>query len=138
MPWTCQCTALNHDNAEACIRCGRLLKQPSYNTTGWKAIAVAGALLIGGIVGLALGYSGNRSKAEATTTAQSSRTTDSQSSFQQSFDASFKNSCRTGAMRSGAVTRAVADNYCECALESFHKNHSMMQAAAECKKYIFR
>lgn len=109
---------MNHDLAEACIRCGRLQKQPSYDSTGWKLGAIAGALLIGGIVGLSLGVFGNKSSGDTSTTAPSSRSTGERSPFQQSFDASFKNSCRAGAMRSGGVSRAVADNYCDCALES--------------------
>ncbi|HTS30128.1 MAG TPA: hypothetical protein VMH81_29855 [Bryobacteraceae bacterium] len=138
MPWTCQCTAMNDDAAEACIRCGRLLKQPSYDGTAWKLGAIAGALLIGGIVGLSLGVFGDKNTADASTTAQAGRKTEEKSAFQESFDTSFKASCRTSAMSAGGVTRAVADNYCDCALQSFHKNHSMTQAAAECKKYVFR
>ena len=138
MPWICQCTAMNDDTAEACIRCGRLLKQPSYNTTGWKLVAVAAALFVGGVVGLSLGVFGNRSTKDTTTTAQSAPDTKEPSPFRQSFDASFKNSCRTSAMSAGRITQAVADNYCTCALESFHKSHSMSQAAAECQKYVFR
>ncbi len=137
MPWTCQCTAMNFDTAEACVRCGRLLKQPSYNTTGWKVVFVLGALFLGGMVGLSMGAFGSRHNPD-TVAAQSRAASAEPSAFRQSFDASFRNSCRASAMHAGNVSRAVADNYCTCALESFHKTHSMSQAAADCKKYVFR
>ena len=139
MPWTCQCTALNYDSDDTCIRCGRPLKEPSYKATAWKLAAVGFALLIGVSVGLTLAVSGNKSSRDTTvTTAQASRNTEDMSANQQSYDAAFRNSCRISAMSSSGVSRAVADNYCDCALESIHKNRSMSQAVADCKKYVFR
>src|SRR5579871_219422 len=138
MPWTCQCTAMNGDNADVCIRCGRPLRPVPSNPALWKLGAVAGALVLGGMIGLVLAVHGARGRADAGSTTQTSQNTEVRSSFQQSFDASFKNSCRQSAIAAGNITRAVADNYCSCALEVFNKTHSMSQASADCKKYVFR
>jgi hypothetical protein len=127
---------MNSDTAEACIRCGKPLKPPPSNGTAWKLGAIGGALLIGGVFGIAMAVSGSRSSTSAA--AEASQSQPGKSAFQQSFDASFKNSCQATAMRAGNVSRAVAENYCSCALEVFNKTHSMSQASASCKKYVFR
>lgn len=143
MPWTCQCTVLNSDTAQACIRCGRPLRPASSKSDAWKLGAIAGALLFGGIFGVGLavfviGRGGDTNGTAQAATAQTSRNTEAKSPFQESFDASFKNSCRQSSISFGKVSRAVADNYCDCALTVFNKTHSMTEAAASCKKYIFR
>jgi hypothetical protein len=127
---------MNGDTAKFCIRCGQPLKAPSSNSNAWKIGATAGALFIGGIFGVVLAVGGHRS--DTSGTAETSRGPETKSAFQQSFDASFKSSCRQSAMSSGNLSRAVADNYCECSLTVFNQTHSMTQAAASCKKYVFR
>jgi hypothetical protein len=143
MPWTCQCTVMNADTAPACIRCGKPLKPASSHSDTWKLGAIAGVVLLGGIFGVVLavfgsGRGSDTNAAGQTATAQTSRNTEAKSAYQESFDTSFKNSCRQSSISFGQVSRAVADNYCDCALTVFHKTHSMTEAAASCKKYIFR
>ena len=54
-----------------------------------------------------------------------------QESFQDSFDKSFKESCRNGAVKKGADQK-IADKYCDCALVKFKETKSMEQAAKTC------
>lgn len=108
------------------------------NGDAWKLGAIAGSLLLGGIFGVVLAVFGGRGGGNTNGAAQTSRNTEAKSAFQQSFDASFKSSCRQSAMSSGNVSRAVADNYCDCALTVFNQTHSMAQAAASCKKFVIR
>ncbi|HMF91579.1 MAG TPA: hypothetical protein VKL40_13120 [Candidatus Angelobacter sp.] len=54
-----------------------------------------------------------------------------QKNFQESFDKSFRESCRTESMKKGA-TQKVADKYCDCALAKFKETKSMEQAAKAC------
>lgn len=51
--------------------------------------------------------------------------------FSENFDKSFKESCRTGAMKKGA-SQQVADKYCDCALAKFKETKSMDEAAKTC------
>jgi hypothetical protein len=128
---------MNGDTARFCVRCGKPLKPASSNSNAWKVGAIAGALFIGGMFGVVLAVFGG-SGGDNVATAETSRGPEAKSAFQQSFDASFKNSCRQSAMSSGNLSRAVADNYCDCSLTVFNQTHSMTQAAASCKKYVFR
>jgi hypothetical protein len=52
-------------------------------------------------------------------------------SFQESFDKSFKQSCRDGAVKKGADQK-IADKFCDCALVKFKETKSMDQAAKAC------
>lgn len=51
--------------------------------------------------------------------------------FAQSFDKSFKESCRTEAMKKGA-SQKDAEKYCDCTLAKFKETKSMDQAAKTC------
>jgi hypothetical protein len=144
MSWTCPCTAIQPDGARFCDRCGKpvqLSPVPRANPStsdAWKLGAIAGVLIIGVIFGslVAVAVFGGGGSTQAT--AQATQKPDPVSGFQQAFDASFKNSCRQSAMRSGHVSQAVADNYCDCALPIFKETHSMVKAVAGCKQYVMR
>ena len=41
-------------------------------------------------------------------------------------------------MRSGHVSQAVADNYCDSALPIFKETHNMAKAVANCRQYAMR
>ena len=51
--------------------------------------------------------------------------------FVESFDKSFRESCRSGAIKNGAAP-AVADRYCECALTQYKETKSMDKATKTC------
>jgi len=160
MPWTCSCSATNADSARFCSRCGQPLDAPSWPEStavppppipgaqrpqpagglGLKIGIIAGVLLIGGMFGtmVARAVFGGGSPVSASAPARSSSTTDPNSSFQAAFDASFKNTCRQSAMRSGHVSSSTADMYCDCALNAFHQHHNMLKAAETCRAYIGR
>jgi hypothetical protein len=142
MAWTCQCTATQPDDARFCDRCGSPMKPSQvqlpnpFTSNVWKLGAIAAVLVVGGIFGTlvavaAFGGGGHTSD-------QTSPNSDPRPSYQQAFDASFKNSCRQSAMRSGSISRASADNYCDCALPVFNQTHDMAKVVASCKKYVMR
>ena len=144
MSWTCQCTATQPNGVRFCDRCGQPAQpiparraNPVDGHT-WKLGAVAVVLVIGVIFGsvVAVAVFGGRGSTQATV--QTSPKADPVSGYQQAFEASFKNSCRQSAMRSGHVSQAVADNYCDCALPIFRETHNMLKAVTSCKQYIMR
>jgi hypothetical protein len=51
--------------------------------------------------------------------------------FQENFDKSFKESCRTEAMKNGA-NQKVAEKYCDCTLAKFKETKSMDQSTKTC------
>jgi hypothetical protein len=104
----------------------------------WKLGAVAVVLVVGVIFGSLVAVAVFGGGGSAQTTAQASPKADPASGYQQTFDASFKNSCRQSAMRSGRVSQAVADNYCDCALPIFKETHNMLKAVTSCKQYVMR
>jgi hypothetical protein len=55
--------------------------------------------------------------------------------FEESFDKSFRESCRAAAIKSGA-TPAVAEPYCECALTQYKETKSMDKARSTCVAQI--
>ena len=55
--------------------------------------------------------------------------------FNQSFDKSFRQSCRDGAIKRGAEPK-IAEKYCECALEKFKETKSMDEASKACVAQI--
>src|SRR5579871_1165297 len=114
MSWTCQCSAVNDDSARFCNRCGLQFgatpalppdvapmqpgavpgARPS-GGIGFKLIVVGGVVLLGGIFGtlVAEGVFGGGTTATAQT-APTSRSSNTPSTYQDAFDASFKKSCR--------------------------------------------
>src|SRR5256885_2262349 len=124
MPWTCRCSGMNYDTAPVCVRCGQPPKPASPKSDAWMLGAAAGVVLLIGIVGIVAVF-GGRGRADTNGTAQTSQNTEAKSAFRQSFDPSFKSSCQQTAMSSGNVSRAVAENYCDCALTVFNRTHSM-------------
>ena len=152
MPWKCACNANNEDFAAQCSLCGRpnqfvAISQPSTTPVqpakssggiaGWQVLAVAGVLILGMVFGVSFAVSAFGTGAPRPA-AETPSTPEPKSAFQESFDASFKSSCRQSAMRSGNVSQSVADRYCECALSVFHETHSMTQAASTCSQRIRR
>jgi len=55
--------------------------------------------------------------------------------FQENFDKSFRESCRTEAMKKGA-TQKVAEKYCDCTLAKFKETKSMDQSAKTCMAQV--
>jgi len=51
--------------------------------------------------------------------------------FQQSFDKSFRESCRTEAIKKGAPQK-IAEKYCDCTLAKFKETKSMDESAKAC------
>ena len=152
MPWTCACTATNGDGAQFCNHCGRPFAPvsspppmppgpgrpaPAFTGLGWKIGAIAGVLVAGAIVGTLVATMGAGSTQPAAQTSAGAIAS-TKSAFQQSFDASFQRSCRQSAMRSGRVSQATADRYCECALSVLHDTHSMTKVVDKCKQYAIR
>lgn len=142
MPWICSCTATQPDGVRFCDRCGQpanpVRRANPVDSHTWKLGAVAVVLVVGLIFGTLVAVAVFGGGGSTQTTAQASPKVDSGSSYQQAFDASFKNSCRQSAMRSGHVSQAVADNYCDCALPIFKETHNMFKAATSCKQYVMR
>lgn len=54
-----------------------------------------------------------------------------QENFEKTFDKSFTESCRDGAVKKG-VDQKIAEKYCDCALGKFKETKSMEQAAKAC------
>ena len=162
MPWTCQCSYTNGDQARFCNGCGQPFggARPAEPTppppldaltaagpirnekvtdgiAPWKLGVVGGVLVLGLIFGtmvatIMFGPSSARA------TASTSPTQSVKSAFQSSFEASFKNSCRQSAMRSGGITQSQADSYCDCTLSVLNETHSMTKAVQTCAKRISR
>ncbi len=106
---------------------------------GFKLIVVGGVVLLGGIFGtlVAEGVFGGGTTATAQT-APTSRSSNTPSTYQDAFDASFKKSCRQSAMRMGNASEGTVNSYCDCALSVFNQTHSMIKAATTCRQYIVR
>jgi hypothetical protein len=143
MSWICRCTAAQADDARFCDRCGQP-KQPvpaqganPFSSDVVKLVAIVGVLFVGCIFGTVVAATSFRSRGTETS-APAASTADAKSAFQQSFDASFKASCRHSAMIAGNISRSSAENYCECALTTFKQTHDMAKSTASCKQYVFR
>src|SRR5437764_981956 len=139
MSWSCPCTAINGDEVAICSRCGHLAAHmqppvvqaamqpgmvppppnPDKGIKGWQICIIAGVLVFGGVFGtlVAVKMSSVATAIESVSgSASASSSADTKSVFQESFDNSFKRTCRMSATRSGNVSAAVADSYCDCAL----------------------
>jgi hypothetical protein len=108
----------------------------SSGNAGWMIGIVCGVVGIGVIFGTLVAPVLFGSKS-TDGTAQTSSTPSAKSKFTEAFDDSFKRSCIQTAMGAGRISHASAENYCDCALSSFHETHSMSKASASCKQYIF-
>ena len=161
MYWTCQCGSINTDHARFCSRCGNSSEhvresapppppplpgpapsaKPSTGIAGWKLAVVGGVLIFGVLFGTMVAvmvFGRGESHETAQTSPAATPNQDPKSAFQQAFETSFKNSCRQSAMRSGNVSQAVADSYCNCALSVFNQTHSMTKVAGSCAQYVMR
>jgi hypothetical protein len=152
----CSCGAPNPDGARFCGRCGNQMQagiqqQPGAPPPGMSypppyqpyqpapvppkpsnagkiiGIVVGVILLLGviGVIGVALFVRSVAKNPEVMST------------FQQSFDNSFKKSCQDAAISKGAA-RPAAESYCECALGVFKQTHSTDKAAASCKQNLLQ
>jgi hypothetical protein len=154
MPWLCTCNAWNEEFAPACRACGQPapspasapaqpinvpLPQPSRGIAGWQLAAIGGVLVLGTVFGVSFAVAifgtGSTPPTPETRTVAAAP---AKSTFENAFDASFKNSCRQSAMRSGYVSQDLADRYCDCALSVFHETHSMIKTAETCRQRLTR
>jgi len=149
MPWICTCGTSNQDTVRSCPTCSAPCELARVHTSapapastfggiaGWKLAAIGGVLVFGLVCGCAVAVAvfGTHDTGQ---TAQVASSGESKGAFQDAFETSFKSSCRQSAMRSGHVSQAVADRYCECALPIFERTHSMMKAAQTCSQQIRR
>jgi len=108
--------------------------KPPASSAGWKIGLIACVLALGVVFG---GLVGNvvfrRADAASATPAP-----DKQSTFQQAFDVSFRNSCRQSAMRSASISRAAAESYCDCALSVIKQKGSAAAIIQTCKQRLGR
>ena len=157
MPWICPCTASNEDFVRFCCKCGnpcelaqvpkpasarvrpaKTVPAPAFSSiAGWKLAAIGGVLLLGTVFGglVAVTVFGGQDPRQ---TAETHLNGNAKGGVQEAFETSFKSSCRQSAMRSGHVSQAVADTYCDCALSVFQQTHSMTKAAQTCSQRIAR
>jgi hypothetical protein len=158
MSQQCVCGMMNTTGDKFCMGCGRPVTpavspsvtvdpftgkpqppapKPAGTGAGLKLALIFG-VLFGVLAGLAVAIAMYGRSAAASLTSGTAAAATTRSTYQEAFDRSFRNSCKSAAMRGGRVSSSAADAYCDCALSVYKQKGFGTGIVAACKDKLFQ